>query len=204
MCKAAAGVLQGGDFNKNEVVVTIQCDVIMLAPAMRPCVHHCGTGTGRSVLVLEKAPEYFAAAYLFHRRHHPVCYNASQTLKKLIPDMSPEEEALGGRRQYTEDQFYDDLMRVPTAWPIRNWPSFSSQTHSNAKMVAGAGVRFVLAFGRQAFKREDKYYFWGGLLVEAVGLVGLSDQQFAVAERLGVEICYARKGYAAARPSRAV
>ena len=56
-------------------------------------------------------------------------------------------------------------------------------------------MRFVLAFGRQAFKREDKYYFWGGLLVEAVGAgKGLSDQQFAVAERLGVEICYATKG----------
>src|SRR5262249_24122375 len=48
---------------------------------------------------------------------------------------------------------------------------------------------------RQAFKREDKYYFWGGLLVEAVGAgKGLSDQQFAVAERLGVEIAYATKG----------
>ena len=33
-------------------------------------------------------------------------------IKKLIPDMSPEEEASVDVGQYTEDQFYDDLMRV--------------------------------------------------------------------------------------------
>ena len=38
-------------------------------------------------------------------------------------------------------------------------------------------------------------YFWGGLLVEAVGAgKGLSDQQFAVAERLDVAVRYATKG----------
>jgi tricarballylate dehydrogenase len=57
------------------------------------------------------------------------------------------------------------------------------------------GVRFVLSFGRQAFKRGDKYHFWGGLLVEAVGAgKGLSDQQFEVAERLGMEVRYDTKG----------
>src|SRR5216683_3580022 len=70
-----------------------------------------------------------------------------------------------------------------------------SDSFPTLKWLQEHGVRFVLAFGRQAFKREDKYYFWGGLLVEAVGAgKGLSDQQFAVAERLGVEICYATKG----------
>ena len=57
------------------------------------------------------------------------------------------------------------------------------------------GVRFVLSYGRQAFKDGDKFRFWGGLLVEAVGAgKGLSDQQFDVAEAAGIDIRYATQG----------
>ena len=52
-------------------------------------------------------------------------------------------------------------------------------------------MRFVLAYGRQAFKDGDKYRFWGGLLVEAVGAgKGLSDQQFDACAEAGVDVRY--------------
>ena len=57
------------------------------------------------------------------------------------------------------------------------------------------GVRFVLAYGRQAFKDGDKYRFWGGLLVEAVGAgKGLSDQQFDVCAEMGIDVRYSTQG----------
>ena len=63
------------------------------------------------------------------------------------------------------------------------------------KWLQEHGVRFVLSFGRQAFRDGDKFRFWGGLVVEAVGAgKGLSDQQFDVCQRLGVEVRYATEG----------
>ena len=42
---------------------------------------------------------------------------------------------------------------------------------------------------------DDKYRFWGGLVVESVGAgKGLSDQQFQVAERSEIEVRYQTKG----------
>ena len=49
----------------------------------------------------------------------------------------------------------------------------------------------VLAYGRQAFKHEDKLKFWGGLIVEAVGGgKGLSDRLFEISERNEINILY--------------
>ena len=63
------------------------------------------------------------------------------------------------------------------------------------KWLQEKGVRFVLSYGRQAFKDGDKFRFWGGLVVEAVGAgKGLSDQQFEAAQRAGVDIRYATQG----------
>ena len=70
-----------------------------------------------------------------------------------------------------------------------------SRSHSTLLWLRERGVRFILSFGRQAFKVGDRYRFWGGLVVESVGAgKGLSDQQFEVAEKTGVEIRYRTKG----------
>src|SRR2546422_612142 len=175
-----------------------QCDVIIVGAGNAAlCAAIAAREQGASVLVLEKAPEYFRGGNTYFTGGIIRCaYNGIEDIKKLIPDMSPEEEASVDVGQYTEDQFYDDLMRVTNGLADPELAQLLvSESFPTLKWLQEHGVRFVLAFGRQAFKREDKYYFWGGLLVEAVGAgKGLSDQQFAVAERLGVEICYATKG----------
>jgi tricarballylate dehydrogenase len=56
-------------------------------------------------------------------------------------------------------------------------------------------VRFVPIYGRQAFKIDGKFKFWGGLTVEAVGGGrGLIDFLFAAAERRGATIAYGARG----------
>lgn len=152
---------------------------------------------GASVVALEKAPEYFRGGNTYFTGGIIRCaYNGIADIKKLIPDLTPEEEATVEVGQYTEDQFYDDLMRVTEGQADPELAQILvAESFPTLKWLQEHGVRFVLAFGRQAFKRDGKFYFWGGLLVEAVGAgKGLSDQQFAVAERLGVEIRYGTKG----------
>jgi tricarballylate dehydrogenase len=152
---------------------------------------------GASVLALEKAPEYFRGGNTYFTGGIIRCaYNGIEDIKKLIPDLTPEEEATIEVGKYTEDEFYDDMMRVTEGLSDPELAEiFVSQSFHTLKWLQEHGVRFVLAFGRQAFKRDGKFHFWGGLLVEAVGAgKGLSDQQFEVAERLGVDIRYATKG----------
>ena len=72
--------------------------------------------------------------------------------------------------KYTEDEFYDDLMRVTESLADPELAQlFVAESFPTLKWLQEHGVRFVLAFGRQAFKRDGKFYSWGGLLVEAVG-----------------------------------
>lgn len=152
---------------------------------------------GASVLALEKAPEYFRGGNTYFTGGIIRCaYNGIEDIKKLIPDLTPEEEATVEVGKYTEDEFYDDMMRVTEGLSDPELAEiFVSQSFHTLKWLQEHGVRFVLAFGRQAFQRDGKYHFWGGLLVEAVGAgKGLSDQQFEVSERLGIDVRYATKG----------
>ena len=152
---------------------------------------------GASTLVLEKAPEYFRGGNTYFTGGIIRCaYNGMDDIKALIPDMTPEEEATTDVGRYTEDDFYSDVMRVTEGLADPELAQILvSQSHPALLWLREKGVRFVLAFGRQAFKVDGKYHFWGGLVVESVGAgKGLSDQQFEVAERLGAEIRYQTKG----------
>ena len=92
--------------------------------------------------------------------------------------------------------YYDDMMRVTHGLTDPELAQILvSESRPTMQWLQRHGVRFVLSFGRQAFKDGDKYRFWGGLVVEAVGAgKGLSDQQFEVARQLGIEVRYATKG----------
>ena len=53
------------------------------------------------------------------------------------------------------------------------------------------GVRFVPIYGRQAFKVDGNFKFWGGLTVEAWGGgPGLIDALHAGAARDGIDVWY--------------
>ena len=163
------------------------------------CAAIAARDRGASVLVVERAPEYFRGGNTYFTGGIIRCaYDGMEDIKALVPDMSAEEERSVDVGSYTEDAFYDDLMRVTQG---RADPELAqllvSRSHSTLLWLREKGVRFVLSFGRQAFKVGDTYRFWGGLVVEAVGAgKGLSDQQFEVAERGGVDVVYATRGLA--------
>ena len=69
--------------------------------------------TCQSVLVVEKAPEYFRGGNTYFTGGIiRFAFDGLEDIKTVIPDMSPTEEESVEVGSYTEDQFYDDMMRV--------------------------------------------------------------------------------------------
>ena len=157
------------------------------------------------VLVVEKAPEYFRGGNTYFTGGIiRFAFDGLEDIKKLIPDMSPTEEASVDVGSYTQDQFYADMMRVTQGLADPELAQILvSQSLPTMQWLREKGVRFVLSYGRQAFKDGDKFRFWGGLLMEAVGAgKGLSDQQFDAAQRDGVEIRYSTQGISLIRDNK--
>ena len=160
-----------------------------------------------SVLVLEKAPEYFRGGNTYFTGGIiRFAFNGLDDIKTVIPDLSPTEEQSVDVGRYTEDQFYDDLMRVTQGHSDPELAQILvSQSRPAMQWLRAKGVRFVLSYGRQAFRDEStgKFRFWGGLLVEAVGAgKGLSDQQFDVCRAAGIEIRYSTQAVSLLRDGR--
>ena len=150
-----------------------------------------------SVLVVEKAPEFFRGGNTYFTGGIiRFAFDDLEDIKQVIPDMSPTEQAGVEVGSYTENQFYDDMMRVTQGMSDPDLAQILvSQSFPTMKWLTEKGVRFVLSYGRQAFKDGDKYRFWGGLLVEAVGAgKGLSDQQFDACQKAGIDVRYSTQG----------
>jgi tricarballylate dehydrogenase len=148
--------------------------------------------TANRVLLLERAPEdesggnsRFTAGLL------RIVYNGADDLAQLI-DLSKEERERTDFGTYTADQFLDDMARVTE---YRCDPDLTEilvkQSFPTALWMRKKGVRFTAAWGRQAFKIEGKFKFWGGLTLEAIGGgPGLVDSLTQIAKKNGVEIWY--------------
>jgi tricarballylate dehydrogenase len=109
-----------------------------------------------------------------------------------MPDLSQDEIANTDFGTYTADEFFEDMFRVTRH---RTDPELCDRlvTRSFDTMVwlRSQGVRFVPIYGRQAFKIDGRFKFWGGLTVEASGGgPGLVDQLTATALKEGIEIRY--------------
>ena len=150
---------------------------------------------GARVLVLERAPHsenggnsrFTAGGFRF-------VYSGVDDLRDLC-DLSESEIEMSEFGSYTEDQFFDDMFRVTefrcdsdlVEVLVRN-------SLPTIRWLHDRGVRFVPMYGRQAFKTEGKFRFWGGLSVEARGGgPGLVDMETKIAKQAGVEIRYAAK-----------
>jgi tricarballylate dehydrogenase len=156
------------------------------------CAALAASETAKRVLVLERAPEdesggnsRFTAGLL------RIVYNGASDLAQLI-ELSKEELERTDFGTYTADQFMDDMARVTE---YRCDPDLTEilvrQSFPTALWMRKKGVRFTAAWGRQAFKIEGRFKFWGGLTLEAVGGgPGLVDSLTQAAKKNGVEIWY--------------
>jgi tricarballylate dehydrogenase len=157
------------------------------------CAALAARDQGASVVVLECAPRDEAGGNSrFTAGAMRFAYAGLDDLLKVMPDLSPSEIETTDFGTYTREQFYDDMSRVtqfrcdPTLTEILVEGSLPTMEWMRAK-----GIRFVPIYGRQAFKIEGRFKFWGGLTVEAWGGgPGLVDGLTASATRQGIDILY--------------
>jgi len=126
---------------------------------------------GASVLVLEAAPEDESGGNSrFTAGSIRVVYNGVDDIRALVPDLTDEEVRTTDFGTYTQDQFFDDMARVtqdradPDLVELLVTRSFET-----LKWMTTKGIRLIPIYGRQAFKIDGRFKFWGGLTVEAVG-----------------------------------
>jgi tricarballylate dehydrogenase len=121
-----------------------------------------------------------------------VVYNGVEDIKALVPDLTEAEIATSDFGTYTQEQFFDDMARVtqhradPDLVELMVTRSFETMCWMRDK-----GVRFIPIYGRQAFKIDGKFKFWGGLTVESVGGgPGLVNMLTEAAKKRGIEVRY--------------
>ena len=157
------------------------------------CAALAAEENGASVLVLECAPEdesggnsrFTAGAFRF-------AYDGVEDLKDLMPDLSDDDIAMTDFGTYDEDQFFDDMYRVTQFRCDADLVELLVR-RSKATMLwmRDKGVRFIPIYGRQAFKVDGKFKFWGGLTVESIGGgPGLVDSLTQSCARRGIAVEY--------------
>ena len=149
--------------------------------------------SGASVLILERAPpdesggdsRFTAGAMRF-------AYDGVDDLRRLMPDLTDQEAANTDFGSYGEDRFFEDMGRVTD---YRTDPELCellvTRSRPTLLWMAQAGHRFAPIWGRQAFKVDGRFRFWGGLTVEAWGGgPGLMDAWTRIASARGIEVAY--------------
>jgi tricarballylate dehydrogenase len=121
-----------------------------------------------------------------------ITYDGLDDLLKVMPDLTEEEIQNTDFGSYSAEQFFDDMARVthyradPDLVEVLVGSSLESVIWMKDK-----GVKFLPAYGRQAFRIEGKFKFWGGLTIESSGGgVGLVESLHAAAAQGGIEVIY--------------
>lgn len=148
---------------------------------------------GADVVVLERAPKNARGGNTaFTAGAMRVAYDGVGDLRKLMPELTEDEIAITDFGSYPESAFFDDLARVTE---YRTDPDLANVLVSNSfdtlLWMRENGVKFSPIYGRQAFKVNGRFTFWGGLTVEVTGGgPGLVEYLTSAAEAKGVAIEY--------------
>ncbi|MDH3413064.1 MAG: FAD-dependent oxidoreductase, partial [Gammaproteobacteria bacterium] len=156
------------------------------------CAAITASDEGARVLLLERAPEEERGGNSSYTEGLMRCvYDSAEDIRALSPDLT-EEEMKSDFGSYTEGEFFDDMARITQN---RTDPDLCEILVRNSRAtmhwMKDKGVRWLPQFGRQSFKIDGKYTFWGGATLAAWGGGrGLVDTLYKAAEKAGVQIYY--------------
>lgn len=119
-------------------------------------------------------------------------YNGLEDLVKVVPDLTNEEIEITDFGTYSKEQFFEDLNRVTQNRTDKRLAKILINESLNTIVwMRSKKIRFIPIYGRQAFKINGKFKFWGGLTIEAVGGGGkLIQTLYEEAEGEGIKILY--------------
>ncbi|HVV19570.1 MAG TPA: FAD-dependent tricarballylate dehydrogenase TcuA [Pseudonocardiaceae bacterium] len=157
------------------------------------CAALSAVANGARVLVLERAPEKERGGNsVFTDGLMRVVYDGPDDIRAIAPDVTDEEMAITDFGTYTESDFFDDMGRITQ---YRTDPDLCEILVKRSKetllWMRDQGVRFLPNYGRQAYKVDGRFTFWGGATIAvAAGGPGLVDSLYQAAEKRGVDVVY--------------
>ncbi len=160
------------------------------------CAALAAAEQGARVLVLERAPEAESGGNSrFTAGAFRCVYDDVDDLRALMPDLTDAEVGRADFGTYTEGQFFDDMGRITE---YRTDPELCellvTRSRDTMRWMRGKGVRFLPIWGRQAYRVDGRFRFWGGLTVEAWGGgPGLIEALYRIARQAGVLIRFGAK-----------
>lgn len=175
-------------------IVKASCDVVVIGCGNAAlCAALSAHQNGARVLILERAPEderggntaFTAGAMRF-------AYDSVDHIRELVPDLTDDEIAMTDFGTYPADAFFDDIARVTE---YRADPDLSEilvgRSLETMRWMRDLGVRFLPIYGRQAYKIDGKFKFWGGLTLESYGGgPGLVESLIKACYNAGIHIEY--------------
>src|SRR5256714_10358082 len=157
------------------------------------CVAIPAHENGARVLILEAAPleerggnsHFTGGAFRF-------AYDGVEDLIAVLPALANEDLSNVDFGTYTEEQFFDDMFEVTE---YRTDPDLCEilvrGSLETAQWVARQGVKLQPGLGRQAYKVDGSFKFWGGLALHIWGGgPELLNALYAGASRRGIPIVY--------------
>ena len=172
----------------------LETDVIVVgAGNAAACAALSARENGAEVVMLEAAPkELRGGNSTFTGGMLRLVYNGMEDLEPLIPDLTETERNDIEMDTYTEEEFFDDMGRLTQ---YRCDPDLAEimikGSYETAQWMISKGVKLQLTLGRQAFKIDGKFKFWGGLACQVWGGgPGLVEALHTRLEKEGIEVLY--------------
>lgn len=121
---------------------------------------------GARVLVLERGPvEKRGGNSFFTDGAIRVAYNNLDAIRNIIPELTDEESDLIVMPEYSESDYYNDLMRVTGG---QSNPELAKQlvsrSYETITWMRDQGIKFELNYENQSFVQDGKRNFWGDCL----------------------------------------
>jgi tricarballylate dehydrogenase len=151
---------------------------------------------GARVLVVEKAPEAWRGGNgFFTAGGFRFAFKGFEEVCEIVGDLSDEEKASMDVPIYTEDNYYDDLMRVTEDLSDADMAlTLVRESQPTMRWMKSQGIRWIPMFGRQAYKVGGRFTFFGNLILEAVGGgPGLIDMEYESAKKAGIDVRFEAK-----------